>query len=120
MVPVGDEQSVAAIRLTVPAQPDFVAVLRVAARVLAGRAGREDDARTRLQAAVGTAFFAITERVGSTGVVVAELRSDIERVEMTMLVDPGAPGLEPADVADLGTEHELSADGRSLQLWVSD
>lgn len=117
---MGDEQVVAAIRLTVPAQPDFVAVLRVAARVLAGRAGREDDARTRLQGAVGTAFFAITRRVGPSGVVVAELRADADRVEMTLLVEPGAPGLEPADVADLGTDHELSPDGRSLQLWVRD
>lgn len=117
---MGDEQAVAAIRLTVPAQPDFVAVLRVAARVLAGRAGREDDPRTRLQAAVGTAFFAITERVGSTGVVVAELRADADRVEMTLLVEPGAPGLDPDDTSMLGTDHELSPDGRSLRLWVSD
>ena len=117
---MGDEQAVAAIRLTVPAQPDFVAVLRVAARVLAGRAGREDDARSRLQAEVGAAFFAITERVWSTGNVVAELRADADRVEMTLLVEAGAPGLEPADVAQLGTDHELSPDGRSLQLWVSD
>lgn len=117
---MGDEQAVAAIRLTVPAQPDFVAVLRVAARVLAGRAGREDDARTRLQAAVGAAFFAITERGRSTGVVVAELRSDADRVEITLLVEAGTPGLEPADVVDLGTDHELSPDGRSLHLWVRD
>lgn len=117
---MGDEQAVAAIRLTVPAEPDFVAVLRVAARVLAGRAGREDDARTRLQAAAGTAFLAITERVGSTGVVVAELRADADRVEMTLVVEPRAPGLDPADVADLATDHELSPDGRSLHLWVTD
>lgn len=117
---MGAEQAVAAIRLTVPAQPEFVAVLRVAARVLAGRAGRDDDARSRLQAAVGTAFFAITERTGATGEVVAELHADIDRVEMTLLVDAGSPGLEPGDVSGLGTDHELSADGRSLLLWVSD
>ncbi len=113
-------QTVEPIRLTVPAQADFVSVLRVASRALAGRAGRRDDARTRLQAAVGTAFFAIVEGAPADSSVVAVLSPGPERVELTLLVDPAGTPLDPAHVANLGVEHELSPDGRSLRLWVSD
>jgi hypothetical protein len=117
---VGKQLTAAAIELTVPAHPDFVAVLRVAARAIAGRAGRADDARSRLQAAVGAAFFAMTDSAPPGSAVVAHLRSGAERVEMTLMVDAAAPGLVPEQLADLATEHELSPDGRSIRIWVTD
>jgi hypothetical protein len=104
----------------VPAVADFVSVLRVASRVLAGRAGRRADARTRLQASVGTAFFAIVERSAPGTSVVTLLAADADRVELTFLLDPSGEPLTPDAVAGLVTDHELSPDGRSLRLWVGD
>src|SRR3546814_9491121 len=68
------------IRLTVPAAPDHLHVLRIAVRVVAGRAGCSDDARSRLQAAVGAGFFEPVDRAAPEGTVLAELTSDEGRM----------------------------------------
>lgn len=106
------------IRLSVPAEPDFVAVLRVVARLIAGRSGHHEDARMRLQAAAGTAFFAVLEGAPRDSTVVALLSADPERVELTLVVPPEGKPLTSVHVADLGVPHTLSPDGRSLRLWV--
>jgi hypothetical protein len=115
---VGERAEV--IRLRVPAEPDFVSVLRVAARAVAGRAGRLDDARTRLSAAVGVAFFAITDHAPPGATVDALLSAVRGDAALTLQVPPSLPPLSAAAVAAVGVEHELSVDGRSLRLWVSD
>src|SRR3546814_12610611 len=61
------------IRLTVPAAPDHLHVLRIAVRVVAGRAGCRDDARSRRQAAGGAGFFEPVDRAAPEGTVLAEL-----------------------------------------------
>lgn len=115
---VGDDGG--PIRLSVPATADFVSVLRVASRVLAGRAGRRADARSRLQAAVGTAFFAIVDRAAPGTSVVTLLAADADKVELTFLLEPSGEPLTSAALAGLVTDHELSPDGRTLRLWVRD
>jgi len=107
------------IRLLVPAEVDFVQVVRVAVRILAGRAGCSDDARTRLQAAVGAAFFASLERVGPDAQVSITLEIEATRVAVTV----AAPNV-PASTHD---PHLLGgiADGAALdelgnpQVWVA-
>jgi anti-sigma regulatory factor (Ser/Thr protein kinase) len=107
-----------AIRLTVPAQPDFVQVVRVAVRVVSGRAGCSDDARSRLQAAVGAAFFEVVDRAGD-GHVRATLTDEDGRLVVAISGEPPSAALDPTSVAGLADGHELADDGRSLVIWVA-
>lgn len=83
------------VRLTVPSEADFVAVVRLTVQAVAARAGCTDDARSRLRAAAGAAFFELAAEAGPSGSVVVELRTEGERVGVDLTaVPPGgaAPG----------------------------
>ena len=105
------------IRLTVPAEADFVSVLRVAARVVAGRAGGGDDARSRLLAATGAAFFAILRDAGASGSVITTLRTDGSRTVLEMTSSAANP-LDADVVEGIGDGHEVLDGGRTLRFWV--
>lgn len=107
------------IRLSVPAEADYVSVLRVATRAVAGRAGQSDDARSRLQALTGAAFFAVAEGATTGSAVVAVLHATPDRIDVTLSLDPPGPPLTAAQVAHLGPDHELEAGGRALRIWVT-
>jgi len=118
---VGPSRDDGVIQLRVPAQPDLVSVLRVAARVVAGRAGTSDDARTRLQAAVGRTFFALLEGWSDAQVVTMRLRPAPDRVIVELTADgQGQPSGLASLVAreDLGDGRELASRGRVVRLWV--
>ena len=106
------------VRLTVPARQDFVQVVRVAVRVAAGRAGCSDDARSRIQAAVGTAFFALVERSRDEAQVVTALSLEPGRLVVELRSDPPAPGIDTTSLAGVADGHELVEGGLCLQLWV--
>ncbi|MET0727725.1 MAG: hypothetical protein ABWZ76_05450, partial [Acidimicrobiales bacterium] len=97
------------IRLTVPAQADFVALLRVTARVVAGRVGFADDARSRLQAAVGDAFFTMLEGAEATSSIVATLHAASGTVTVELTGDR-AP-VHHDEIPTLGDGHELRDGG---------
>jgi hypothetical protein len=105
--------------LSVPAEADFEAVVQVAARAVAIRSGLREEARTRLHGAVEAAFAAVTEDVPPSGRVVALLAGGAGSLDVTFLVDPGAPALRADRLAGLPTEHELSPDGRTLRLRIA-
>jgi hypothetical protein len=107
------------IRLTVPAGPEFVQVVRVAVRIVAGRAGCSDDARSRLQAAVGAAFFEVVDRAPADSSVVAVLTSGDGRTTVDLSAEPPASGLDPTSVAGVADGHELTDDGAGLRLWTA-
>ena len=107
------------IRLTVPAQPEFVQVVRVAVRVVSGRAGCSDDARSRLQAAVGAAFFEVVDRVDGSSHVATKLVVEPERIVIELTAEPRSLALDPTSVAGLADGHELADDGRTLCLWIA-
>lgn len=79
------------VRLTVPAEADHVAVVRLTVQAIAARSGCSDDARSRLRAAVGTAFFELVHEVGAGGAVRVELQVDPDRlvVDLTGLTSSG-------------------------------
>jgi hypothetical protein len=79
------------IRLTVPTEPDFVAVVRLTVQAVAARCGCTDDARSRLVAAAGSAFFDLAVEAGSGGSVLVELHTDDDRVLVDLTARP-APG----------------------------
>lgn len=106
------------IRLTVPAQPDYVQVVRIAVRVVAGRAGCTDDARSRLQAAAGAAFFELIDRAAPTATIVTALTTEPERMVVALAADPPAAPLDPSSIDGLADGHLMAADGGGVQLWV--
>lgn len=112
----------AVIRLRVPAEEDYVTLLRAAVRVVAGRVGCSDDARSRLQAGTGRAFFALLEDAGTIGGQVGlTVTWDDDRVtaEVRCEPQPSSPVLTTVDSHhDLADGHELLDDGRALRLWV--
>lgn len=105
------------IRLTVPAEDDFVAVLRVAVRVAAGRAGGGDDTRSRLTATVGSAFFALLRAAGASGSITTEIRVDDGRITLEMTPEAANP-LEAEHVEGIGDGREITNGGRTLRVWV--
>lgn len=113
----------AVIRLRVPAEEDFVSLLRATVRVVAGRVGCSDDARSRLQAGVGRAFFALLEDAATVGATAAlTVTWDEHRVcaEVACQPPPASPVLTALDAQhDLAGGHELLDDGRAVRLWVS-
>lgn len=113
----------AVIRLRVPAEEDYVSLLRATVRVVAGRVGCSDDARSRLQAGVGRAFFALLEDAATVGATAAlTVTWDEDRVSAEVACDPppASPVLTTIDSHhDLADGHELLDDGRSLRLWVA-
>lgn len=107
------------IRLAVPARPEFVQVLRVAVRVVAGRAGCSDDVRSRLQAAVGAAFFEAVDRGEPGARIVALLEPRDDRMAVALGLDPRASALDPTAIAGVADGHELLDGGHRLRLWVT-
>jgi len=105
------------IRLTVPAEVDYVSVLRVATRVVAGRAGFDDDGRSRLLAAAGAAFFALVRDAAATGSVTSLMRTSRHRVVLELSASSANP-LDPDAVVDIGDGHELLDGARTLRFWV--
>ena len=114
---MGTPDDLEPVRLTVPAQPDFVTLLRVTARVVAGRVGLADDARSRLQAAVGDAFFTMLNGAESTSAIVATLHAMAGSVVIE-LTGARAP-VRHDEVLALGDGHELRRDGATLRFWVA-
>ncbi|MGV3760737.1 MAG: hypothetical protein ACO1PW_14510 [Actinomycetota bacterium] len=113
----------AVIRLRVPAEEDYVSLLRATVRVVAGRVGCSDDARSRLQAGVGRAFFALLEDAATVGATAGlTVTWDERRVSAEVACDPppASPVLTTIDSHhDLADGHELLDDGRALRLWVA-
>ncbi len=114
----GDDQ-VSDIVLKVPSEPDFVTLVRIAARIVAGRAGQDADSRSRLQADVGTAFFALTEGAPDGRTVSTRLRVGDEAVRIELAVDLDDPTLAAKRLDTAGIGHETSADGRTLRARLS-
>lgn len=106
------------VRLTVPARQEFVQVVRVGVRVAAGRAGCSDDARSRIQAAVGTAFFALVERSNDDVQVLTTLSLEPGRLSVEMRTDPPMAGIDTTALAGVADGHEVLDEGLCLQLWV--
>ncbi len=108
------------LRLTVPAEANFVPLLRVTVRMSAGRVGWSDDLRARAQAGVGAAFF-----------VLVPDDAPQHRVELTVEVDPDGLHLVLSTTAPLEPGHQrdttpldgvvdrwqVADDGRTLRLW---
>ncbi|MFP5256209.1 MAG: hypothetical protein ACLGI8_10210 [Acidimicrobiia bacterium] len=113
----------AVIRLRVPAEEDYVSLLRATVRVLAGRVGCSDDARSRLQAGVGRAFFALLEdaaTVGATATLTVTWDEDRVVAEVICQPAPTAPVLTSIDSHhDVADGHELVDGGRGVRLWVA-
>lgn len=107
------------IRLTVPAQADYVQVVRIAVRVVAGRAGCSDDARSRLQAAVGTAFFEVIDRAEPGATIVTTLTTEADRMTAALAADPALELLDTDKVDGLADGHRLGGGGRTIELWVA-
>ena len=107
------------IRLAVPARPEFVQVLRVAVRVVAGRAGCSDDVRSRLQAAVGAAFFEAVDRAEAGARIDAVLEPRDDRMAVVLGLEPRASALDPTAIAGVADGHELLDAGHRLRLWVT-
>lgn len=107
------------VRLTVPAEADLVQVVRVAVRIVAGRAGCSDDARSRLQAAAGAAFFQLLEPSEHGGTVVITLTALPERM-LVELRSTGSMGtaIDHSAVVGLADGHEVSDDGQALRVWA--
>jgi hypothetical protein len=117
---VGEGDEVARdIVLTVPGEPDFVTLVRIAARIVAGRAGRDADARSRLQAEAGAAFFALAEGSSAGTTVVTRLLVDDGAVQIELAVELDDPALAVKRLEAEGVAYELAADGRSLRARVS-
>lgn len=93
-------------------------MVRVAVRVAAGRAGCSDDARSRIQAAVGTAFFALVERSEGDVQVLTTLSLEAGRLTVELRTDPPATGIDTTALAGVADGHELLDEGLCLQLWV--
>lgn len=106
------------IVLTVPGEPDFVTLVRIAARIVAGRAGRDADARSRVQADAGTAFFALAEGAPAGTTVVTHLLVDESAVRIELAVELDDPTLAVKRLRAARILHELSADGRTLRARV--
>lgn len=106
------------IRLSVPARNEQVQVVRAAVRAVGGRAGCSDDARSRLQAAVGAAFFEVVERAAPDANVRTEMRIEPARALVRLGADPPSAPLEERAFAGLADGHELSDHDRVVELWV--
>jgi hypothetical protein len=76
------------VRLTVPAEADFVAVVRLTVQAIAARAGCTDDERSRLRAAAGTAYFEAAADAGPEGTVLVELHTEGHRVLVGLTAVP--------------------------------
>jgi hypothetical protein len=118
-----DPEPDAVIRLRVPAVQDHVSLLRATVRVVAGRVGCSDDARSRLQAGIGRAFFALLEDAATVGgTVTLTVTWDDERVTAQLACEPPptSPVLTAIDAHhDVADGHELLDDGRAVRLWVA-
>lgn len=112
----------AVIRLRVPAEEDYVSLLRATVRVVSGRLGCSDDARSRLQAGTGRAFFALLEDASTIGgSVCLTVTWDRQRVTAEVACDPApsSPVLDAVDAHhDVADGHEIVDDGRVIRLWV--
>jgi hypothetical protein len=109
------------VRLRVSAHPDLVPVVRAAARIVAGRAGGDDDARSRLQAAVGQAFFAVLEAWSDSEHVVVRLLPSADRITAELTADGTRrpSGLDAlVERGGLGDGQELAGRGRTVRLWI--
>ena len=108
------------VRLSVPAEADLVQVVRVAVRVVAGRAGCSDDARSRLQAAAGAAFFQVIDRAPSGATVVVTLTAEPDRMVVELRSATPRDGvIDPAAVIGLADGHEVSEDGLAIRVWAA-
>jgi hypothetical protein len=114
----GDEQA-RDIVLTVPGEPDFVTLVRIAARIVAGRAGHDADARSRLQAKAGAAFFALTggASTGTTVVVRLLVEEEAVGIELAVELDDAPLAVKRLDAA--GIAHDGAADRRTVRARVS-
>jgi hypothetical protein len=112
----------ATIRLRLPAQQDFVSLARATVRVVAGRVGCSDDARTRLQAATGLAYFVLLDALaGEPATVTLTMTWDTARVTASLGSTPpprdGAlASLET--LGDLADGHELVDHEHVVRLWI--
>lgn len=93
------------VRLTVPAEADFVAVVRLTVQAIAARSGCTDDARSRLRAAVGSAFFELAHEVGAGGTVRVELQVDPARVVVDLAGLPPSGGDDVRRSVHVEVEH---------------
>ena len=105
------------IRLRVPARAEYVAVLRVAARAVAGRAGCDDDGRSRFQAAAGRAFFAAIDGARDDDQVHVSLRVDQDRVQAEVIGPPGSRARLRA-LTELADGHDAVDGDGGLRFWI--
>lgn len=107
------------IVLTVPGEPDFVTLVRIAARIVAGRAGRDADARSRLQADAGAAFFALAEGAPAGTTVVTRMLVDEGDVRIELAVELDDPALAVKRLDEAGIVHDAAASGGTVRARVS-
>ena len=108
------------LRLTVPAEADYVPLLRVTVRMSAGRVGWSDDLRARAQAGVGAAFFALVP--DDTPEHEVELRVEVAPDELHLVLTTDAPRepgheLDTAPLDGIVDRWQVADDGRTLRLW---
>ena len=108
------------LRLVVPAEADFVPLLRVTVRMGAGRVGWSDDLRARAQAGVGAAFFALVPDDDPDRSVELTVELAPDELHIVLSTDaPDEPGHElDTDPLDGVVDRWQVADGgRTLRLW---
>lgn len=93
------------VRLTVPAEGDFVAIVRLIVQAVAARSGCTDDTRSRLRAAVGSAFFELAHDVGPEGAVLVELEVDPAGVAVDLTGLSSGTGNGPRRTVRVEVDH---------------
>ncbi len=108
------------LRLRVPAEADFVPLLRVTVRLGAGRMGWGDDLRAKAQAGVGAAFFALVpdDEPDRSVRLLVELGADELHMELATDVElePGHE-LDTSPLDGIVDRWQVADGGRTLRLW---
>lgn len=108
------------LRLVVPAEADFVPLLRVTVRMGVGRMGWSDDLRARAQAGVGAAFFALVPEDEPDHRVVLEIEVHADELQLVLATDaPAEPGheLDTSPLDGVVDRWQVADGGRTLRLW---
>jgi hypothetical protein len=108
------------LRLTVPAEADFVRLLRVTVRMGAGRMGWSDDLRAKAQAGVGAAFFALVPDDDPASSVELTVEMGPDELHMDLVTDcTPEPGheLDTSPLDGVVDRWQVADGGRRLHLW---
>jgi hypothetical protein len=113
---VDEQQERDEIRLTVPAEPAFSRVARVAAGGLAARLGFSYEEVEEVRLAVAEAWTATVGTEARPGDVHLVLRPGVEGELELVLTAPGGTAGEPGDPAGAGSDRVLAALAEVVEL----